>query len=134
MRTLHTRRLPHHVHGLLVAAVALLGLLMVLTVVIPAVSAADDDTPPRCPVSRSGSGDLVPAGPRPCVLYGAGTGIAPGHDGRQRHGGGSGTTKKPTDLTKRPTGTQNKPAAPKAPAAPPKAPAVPKAPVAPRIR
>ncbi|MGP3953452.1 hypothetical protein [Streptomyces sp. 7N604] len=113
------------------AAVVLMGLAMVLT----AVSAADDDTPPRCPVSHSGSVDLVPAaGPRPCVLYGAGTGIAPGHDGRQRHGGGSGTTKKPTDLTKRPSGSQNRPAAPKAPAAPPKVPAAPKAPAAPRIR
>lgn len=97
-------------------------------------SGGDDDSPPRCPVSRSGAVDMVPGGPRPCVLYGAGHGVATGTGTHHQGGGQSAATSKPGGSTngKTPTGKQpgaKVPAAPKAPAAP-----APKAPAAPAVR
>ncbi|MFD3815184.1 hypothetical protein ACFWRZ_08960 [Streptomyces rubiginosohelvolus] len=70
----------------------------------------DDSTStlPSCPVSRTGLVDMVPSGPRPCVLHGTGS---------QTGGGpaipGGGTAKTPKGDVKVP-----KAPAPKVPAAP----------------
>ncbi|MEV0487290.1 hypothetical protein AB0I69_42660 [Streptomyces sp. NPDC050508] len=85
-----------------------------------------DDSPPRCPVSRTGAVDLVPGGPRPCVLYGAGHGTTTGTGTYQQGGSHSTSTSEPGSKTS--TGKQPgaKAPAPQKPAA--KVPAAPKAP------
>ncbi|MGW7090023.1 hypothetical protein ACWGH2_41940 [Streptomyces sp. NPDC054871] len=77
----------------------------------------DDDSPPRCPVSRSGAVDVVAGGVRPCVLYGAGHGAATGKPG------GSAKDKTPTGKQPGAKAPEARKPAPKAPAANPKAPA-----------
>jgi hypothetical protein len=94
---------------------------------------SEDDGPPRCPASRTGTVDIVTTGPRPCILHapaGVSSGAVPGPDaGHATVPGRSGKTTAPGKSGG--VGKQPKtPAAPKAPAAPaPKAPApAPKAP------
>ena len=84
-----------------------LGFLLILLAVWPGPDRAKDHTPPRCPASRTAAADIVPAGPRPCILYGTG---APGHSGTS-------DTRPTVRATTKPAAPKNPPA-PKAPAAP----------------
>ncbi|MEU1592708.1 hypothetical protein ABZ468_07575 [Streptomyces sp. NPDC005708] len=82
-------------------------------------SALDDDGERSCPVMRTAAGDYVPAGPRPCTLYGpshSGTGAAGTNDSSSTWHGS----------TWQPAKTSPKAPAAKAPVA--KVPAAPKAP------
>ncbi|MGI5517985.1 hypothetical protein [Streptomyces sp. CA-106131] len=89
-------------------------------------SALDDDGERSCPATRTAAGDYVPAGPRPCTLYGTshrGTGAAGTNDSSStRHGS---SARQPAKTPKAPVA---KVPAPNRPAA--KAPAAPKAPAA----
>ncbi|MER7937857.1 MULTISPECIES: hypothetical protein [unclassified Streptomyces] len=113
------RRRPYAVPlSLLLGCTALVTFIVLLVLV-----QGEDDSMPYCPVSHTGSVDLVPNGVRPCVLPRAGSGAAavPYPD--------TGTGSMPPGrITPRPG--VKVPAAPKAPAA--RAPAAPKAPAAPR--
>ncbi|MEU7228858.1 hypothetical protein [Streptomyces chrestomyceticus] len=72
-RSLHHPR-PAIQTALLVVALALVAGAVFLTFVVAAATRADgDDRAPRCTtVSSKGGGDFVPAGTRPCTLYGTG--------------------------------------------------------------
>ncbi|MCX4976490.1 hypothetical protein [Streptomyces sp. NBC_00620] len=97
------------------AGVAVFGLVVLFAVLAAGV---DDDTR-RCPVTRTTAGDVVPAGPRPCVLYGNGPSsgaVLPAADGSSSTGS---STKAPaTPKAKTPAA---KAPAVKAPAPAPKA-------------
>lgn len=87
-----------------------------------------------CPFTRTAAGDYVPAGPRPCTLYGTshgGTGVA---NTNHSWSSGHGSARQPARPMTPKTPGAKAPVA-KVPAAPPKAPAAPpKAPAAPRVR
>ncbi|MFD9248308.1 hypothetical protein [Streptomyces bottropensis] len=120
---------PTYSPGRLPAAIAAAVFTFVLLFVLASLS--DDDTPPSCPVARSGAVDMVPGGPRPCVLYAparAGVDVGTGHTSVP------GSSKKTTSPGKSTGGAAKQPKVPAAPKAPavkvPAAPA-PKAPAAP---
>ncbi|MYX26813.1 hypothetical protein GTY75_09045 [Streptomyces sp. SID8381] len=103
----------------------LFGVFLLITLFLGAVvltgCATGDDghTQRRCTTYASKSGDFVPAGPRPCVLYGSGRGTA--------RSGDDDTVVRPA--APKPAGRPQAPAAKVPPA--PKAPSAPKAPAAP---
>jgi hypothetical protein len=84
----------------------------------------EDADPPQCPVSHTGSVDLVPSGVRPCVLYGRGA--APGPDYGMPAGTGTGSVSRPGSGRKQTAGPRPaaKPPVVKHPAAPKPAPPV----------
>ncbi|RSS86997.1 hypothetical protein EF903_17960 [Streptomyces sp. WAC05292] len=114
---MHTPRPAVRLTAGIVAALAVFTALLALALV------SDADGHPACPTSRSGALDIVPAGVRPCVLYGRSpAAVAPE--------GGTAPGAAPRLNT---TNDRKQPTAPKAPVAPktlapPKAPA----PAAPR--
>ncbi|MFI9052453.1 hypothetical protein [Streptomyces sp. NPDC053427] len=87
-------------------------------------SGGDDDSLPRCPVSRYGTVDTVVDEQGPCVLYGAEHGATTSSGTHHQGDGHSAATKKPGGSTKGKLPTGKQPGA-KAPAARPKVPAAP---------
>lgn len=114
----------HFRHRRAVALLAVSALVVSLITLLSVTMADTDDGPPRCPASRSGAVDLVPPGVRPCVLYGAGSGVTTDYDSHTGSTPRPGSTGNQTSAPKQTTGPKV-PAAPK-PAAPAPRPAAPR--------
>lgn len=117
MKSVPPRR-PRHLLPAIAASVTAFTALSLL-----AACGADDDQIPPCPVSRSGAVDMVPNGPRPCVLGNAQQGAATSSGGHSHDGGRQAAKEKTGGSAKGKAPVGKQPSAPKAPA--PAAPKVP---------
>ncbi|GAA5070667.1 hypothetical protein [Streptomyces similanensis] len=78
-----------------------------------------DAGPRRCPTTHTAAGDYVPAGPRPCILYGTGHGHpAAGANHSAGSGGRDSAKESIKDASKTPAKGSAKAPAVKTPAAP----------------
>ncbi|MEU1221319.1 hypothetical protein [Streptomyces microflavus] len=117
-----TSALPVRPRRLVPAVAASMAAFTALALLAACGSGGESDTTlPSCPVSRTGLVDMVPSGPRPCVLYSTSNKTSGGtaaDPGPAIPGGAAKTPKGGMKVPKAPEVKRPAAPAPKAPAAP----------------